>query len=299
MLIVLLSACSNTEEHSYDSAGEEIAISEETHTSRQSGMDTDHQVENTVEMEKNEENVVSEDNQESLENIEDRKIIYNAYLHLETEIFDKTVHFLETEAEKYDGYIVTSNYTNHREDTERFGRVTVRIPADNFHDFITLVENGDLNILEKSVSGEDVTEQYVDLTSRLKSKKIVEERLLSFLNEAEKTEDLLKISNDLAEVQEEIEQLTGKINYLENQSDYATIDIDLTERIVEMPSVHDESLSTWEKTKEQFTKSIQALLSIASGLFIFLIGNTPIIILILIIGLVIYFVSKNRLKRKE
>ncbi|WP_018932050.1 DUF4349 domain-containing protein [Gracilibacillus lacisalsi] len=298
VLIVFLSACSNdADDSSYESADSDIATSEE---SSQSGMSTnDSLAENKVEMEQAEEKPASEDNEESLENIEDRKIIHNAQLHLETETFDETIDFLETETANYDGYVVNSNYSNHGEEAERFGRMTVRIPDDHFQDFIAIVENGDLKILNKSVSGEDVTEQYVDLTSRLKSKKVVEERLLAFIEEAEKTEDLLKISDDLADVQEDIEQLTGKINYLENQSDYATIDIELTERRVDMPSVQDESLSTWEKTKDQFLKSIQAILSIASGLFVFLVGNAPIIILFLIIGFTVYFIIRNTTKSRD
>ncbi|MFD2658061.1 DUF4349 domain-containing protein [Gracilibacillus thailandensis] len=298
MLIVFLSACSNdADDSSYESADSDIATSEE---SSQSGMSTNNSpAENKVEMEQAEEKPASEDNEESLENIEDRKIIHNAQLHLETETFDETIDFLETETANYDGYVVNSNYSNHGEETERFGRMTVRIPDDHFQDFIAIVENGDLKILNKSVSGEDVTEQYVDLTSRLKSKKVVEERLLAFIEEAEKTEDLLKISDDLADVQEDMEQLTGKINYLENQSDYATIDIELTERRVDMPSVQDESLSTWEKTKDQFLKSIQVILSIASGLFVFLVGNAPIIILFLIIGFTFYFIIRHTTKSRD
>ncbi|WP_208586012.1 DUF4349 domain-containing protein [Gracilibacillus suaedae] len=298
VLIVFLSACSNdADDSSYESADSDIATSEE---SSQSGMSTnDSQLDNRVEMEQAEEEPASEANEDNLENVEGRKIIHNAQLHLETETFDETVNFLETETANYDGYVVNSNYSNHREEAERFGRMTIRIPAGQFQDFIAIVENGDLKILNKSVSGEDVTEQYVDLTSRLESKEVVEKRLLAFMEEAEKTEDLLKISNDLADVQEDIEQLTGKINYLENQSDYATIDIELTERRVDMPSVQDESLSTWEKTQDQFLKSIQAILSIASGLFVFLVGNAPIIILFLIIGLVVYFVIKNTIQKRE
>ncbi|WP_163582659.1 DUF4349 domain-containing protein [Gracilibacillus saliphilus] len=298
LMIVFLSACSNdAEDSSYESADSDIVTSEE---SSQSGMSTnDSPMENKVEMEQAEEKSASEDNEDSLENLEDRKIIHNAQLHLETETFDETIDFLETETANYDGYVVNSNYSNHGEEAERFGRMTVRIPDDHFQDFIAIVENGDLKILNKSVSGEDVTEQYVDLASRLKSKKVVEERLLAFMEEAEKTEDLLKISDDLADVQEDIEQLTGKINYLENQSDYATIDIELTERRVDMPSVQDESLSTWEKTKDQFLKSIKVILSIASGLFVFLVGNAPIIILFLIIGVTVYFIIRNTTKNRD
>ncbi len=127
--------------------------------------------------------------------------------------------------------------------------MTVRIPAKQFQSFLTILDEGNMKVQEKAVSGEDVTEQYVDLTARLEAKEVVEKRLLSFMEKAEKTEDLLKISADLAEVQEEIEQLTGKIKYLENQSDFATIDLFIKENNTSLPSVQNESASTWEKNE--------------------------------------------------
>lgn len=262
-----------------------------------SGEEADMATEESAEMEQADTTESSE--QKSLSTGEQRKIIYHANLYLESENFDETIDFLENETKKYQGYVVSSNYSNHEKNEQRFGSITIRVPSDNFYEFIALVEDGNLKVLDKSVSGEDVTEQFVDLSSRLKSKKVVEERLLSFMEEAEKTEDLLKISNDLADVQEEIEQLTGKINYLENQSDFATITMELVERRVDIPSVQDESLNTWEKTKDQFLTSIQTIFSIASGLFIFLIGNAPILILVTVVAVIIYIIFKRKLPRKE
>ncbi len=92
-------------------------------------------------------------------------------------------------------------------------------------------------MLQRNISGDDVTEEYVDLESRLKSKRVVEERLISFMNNAEKTEDLLKISEDLAEVQEEIETIEGRKKFLENQTSLSTIIITLYENKVTVPSL--------------------------------------------------------------
>ncbi|WP_058305820.1 DUF4349 domain-containing protein [Gracilibacillus massiliensis] len=297
-VILLLVACSS--EGGSDESSDKEAIMEDS--GGQPGLSTDQAKMNDMNMEEAEntaDKTAETENDQDIANVEDRKIIRNANFRLESESFDDMVTFLENQTESYQGYIVTSNYSNHEEQEQRFGSLTIRIPAKRFQDFIAMVEDGDMKVLDKSVSGEDVTEQFVDLSSRLKSKEVVEERLLSFMEEAEKTEDLLKISNDLAEIQEDIEQLTGKIKYLENQSDYATINMELVERKVDMPSVQDESSTTWEKTKEQFLKNIQTLLSIASGIFVFLVGNAPVLILILIIGIIIYLIFKRKLPKKD
>src|SRR5699024_7646021 len=127
---------------------------------------------------------------------------------------------------------VDSNINEDEDDGSKNGHITARIPQEDFKSFIKTGEEGSSKDLDSSTSGEDVTKVYVDLKSRLNSKEVVEDRLLTFMEEADKTEDLLKISNDLAEVQEEIEALKGQINYLDDKSDLATVSIYMQEENV-------------------------------------------------------------------
>ena len=145
------------------------------------------------------------------------------------------------------------------------------------------------------MTGQDVTEQYVDLESRVKSKRAVEERLLEFMSNAKKTEDLLKISSDLAKIQEEIELIVGKMNYLENQTSYSTIEIAMYENSVIVPVLDSKKLDTWEKTKKQLATSTNFLLAAGSGVIVFVIGNIPVIVLLLLVGTAIYVVLKRKL----
>lgn len=249
------------------------------------------------------ENVGSEEQAETQVNEElpegtdpNRKIIYNANLNVEVKNFQDSVSQIERDIIAKNGYIVSSDAYQVEDDLQE-GTITARIPQEQFESFLAIMEQGDMKVTQKSVSGEDVTEQYVDLESRLKSKKLVEERLLEFMEQAEKTEDLLNISNDLAKVQEEIEQITGKLNYLENKSDLATITIHINENRVDI--VKDEDLNTWEKTKEQLKKSINFLLSAGSGLIIFILGNTPVIAILVVIGIFGYRYWRKRMKQEK
>src|SRR5690625_5078504 len=151
--------------------------------------------------------------------------------------------------------------------------MTARIPEKHFQTFLNDTEEEAAEVLARNVSGQDVTEQYVDLESRLKSKRAVEERLLKFMTDAEKTEDLLKISKDLATVQEDVEVIVGKMNYLENQSAYSTIEISMHENRIVVPGLDNNDLDTWEKTKKQLATSLNFLLTAGSGLIVFFIGN--------------------------
>src|SRR5699024_11705843 len=107
--------------------------------------------------------------------------------------------------------------------------------------------------------------------------------------------DLLKISNDLAEVQEEIEALKGQINYLDDKSDLATVSIYMQEENVALSGTGEGKLNTWEKTKQQLMKSINFLISAFSGIFILIVGILPLLILLGIIVL-LYFLLLEELK---
>lgn len=290
---VMITACSNDSESSHssndsameessDGGAEKMAVQREESSSENE--DTGEESTSAQETE------VSET---------DRKIIYTAFLHIEVKDYQQAEKDIQTKTSEFDGYIVDSNMNVDSEGGTTNGEITVRIPQGKFRDFIRIVEDGSGKVVESSISGEDVTEEYVDLESRLKSKRVVEDRLLSFMEKAEKTEDLLAISNDLAKVQEEIEQITGRMKYLENKSDLATVTIYIQENNVKLAGINEDDLNTWEKTKQQFLKSINFLLSAISGIFVLLIGNLPVFIILAGIALLAFWFIRKRKKTNK
>lgn len=227
---------------------------------------------------------------------DERKVIHQAQLELKVKNLEKAQMKIENKVAEYGGYVVESNV--YREDEELVeGTITVRVPEAHFQDFLTDSEGEASEVVGRNVTGQDVTEQYVDLKARLKSKRAVEERLLAFMKDAEKTEDLLKISADLAVVQEEIEQLTGQIKYLENQTSYSTVTITLSQDRIVVPGIDNKELNTWERTKKQLATSANLLLKAGSGIIVFIIGNLPILIILGGAGAVVHWVIKRRGKR--
>lgn len=221
-----------------------------------------------------------------------RKIIYHANLNVEVKALDEVISDIQEKTEVLEGYVVESMVQGKNTEFDRTGHMTVRIPQDYLQEFIQFVETESSKVVESSITGQDVTEEYVDLQTRLDSKQKVEERLLSFMEEAEKTEDLLLISSDLARVQEEIEEIKGRIQYLENKINLATVSIFFQEKDVTLAG--NKNLNIWDKTKEQFVKSIQFLITAFSNLFIFIVGNIPVFIMLGIIGLIIYLVVRRK-----
>lgn len=224
-----------------------------------------------------------------------RMIIHNAIIRTQVKDLTKAQSNIEQKVKKYGGYIVESNvYQDNDQITS--GNMIVRIPEKHFETFLSDTEEVASKVLERNVTGQDVTEQYIDLNSRLTSKRAVEERLLEFMKGAEKTEDLLKISSDLASVQEEIEVIVGKMKYLENQSSFSTIELTMEENRIIVPEIDGKELNTWEKTKKQFISSTNGLLAAASAFIVFFIGNLPFLLIFGIIAYVVFWVIKRNRK---
>jgi len=225
-----------------------------------------------------------------------RMVIYNANIEIEVKDFDIAQEMITNLVNNYNGYLVDSSiYTDHQEQMN--GNIVARIPQEKFQQFLSEVESIGSKVRGKNVSGQDVTDQYVDLEARLKSKRAVEKRLLQFIEDAENTKDLLAISKDLAIIQEEIERLLGQIKYLENQSSLSTVTIQLYENKIIIPDIEKEDLNTFEKTKKQFMDSINFLLALISSLFVFVVGNSPVLVIILAFIITLFIVIKKRTKK--
>lgn len=260
-------------------------------------MSSEDRASDSAEFKSEEESVEAEVEQESatgdIEAPNTRMIIHQARISTNVKDLEKAQHNMEQKVKKYDGYVVESNVYLESDETSS-GKMVVRIPEKHFETFLSEAEAEASKVLEKNVTGQDVTEQYVDLSSRVKSKRAVEERLLAFMKDAQKTEDLLKISTDLAKIQEEIEVLVGKINYLENQTSFSTIELTMHEKRVIIPEIENKDLNTWEKTKKQFITSTNSLLSVGSGIIVFVIGNLPVLVLLGVIIVVVVWIIKRR-----
>ncbi|MEW5941006.1 MAG: DUF4349 domain-containing protein, partial [Chloroflexota bacterium] len=128
------------------------------------------------------------------------------------------------------GYIVSSQFwleeyygVNYKHAT-----ITIRVPSDQFETSMRRLRNLAIRVLKETASGQDVTDQYVDLQAQLANLEATRDRIKSFLDNATTVEEALKINEQLSEIEAQIEQVKGKINYLSNLSAYSTIAITVT-----------------------------------------------------------------------
>ncbi|MGG3571422.1 DUF4349 domain-containing protein [Bacillus gobiensis] len=227
----------------------------------------------------------------------EQMIIHEAQVEAEVKNYDEGVKWILERVSTVKGYVVNQS-TTQEEDDGKSGTLDIRIPESSFQSFLDQLKgSSELSVLNQSVTGQDVTEEYVDLESRLAAKEAVEKRLYQFMENAKGTEDLLTVSNDLEKVQEEIESMKGRMNYLKTRSDMSNISLSLKEDA--LPGVTTTKLNTWERTQQEFMSSVNGLLSFGSTLIVFLAGRSPIFLLIAAIAGAAYYLFKKRFRKES
>lgn len=167
----------------------------------------------------------SSSNAQASTNIE-RKIIRNAELDLELANTQEGFNKISTLANNYGGYVVTSESKQFDEAGIAI-TITIRIPASKFDQAVSEIRGFGSRVIREKTSGQDVTEEFMDLEAQLKTKKALEDQYLEIMKRAVKIEDVLQVQQHLSEVRGEIEQMEGRRRYLENQAAFSTIIISL------------------------------------------------------------------------
>jgi len=215
-----------------------------------------------------------------------QKLIYKGNLTIEAVDYDKAATALRNAIHQSNGYIL--QFKDGQYNGEKSSTYTIKVPAAGFMAFIDRLDGIEHKQFERQISGTDVTEEYVDLQSRLKAQQVVEERLLAFMDKATKADDLVKFSEQLATVQENIERIKGRIRYLDNNVSYSTIELRLYQ-----PDVKSETKTVQnglgDKMSTALNDSVDAMIAVLQGLLIFIAGALPILLLLLIIGIPIYW----------
>ena len=153
-------------------------------------------------------------------------IVYNGYLDLVVLDSSKAQEDVQRLTAEFGGYVVASESFRYQQGLLTIN-MTLRIPAENFHAVMSRLRELSLEVNRDSVSSENVTQEYVDLGSRLRALEAKAERLEALMEQAEDTEAVLAVYRELSATQQEIEQVKGRMQYLERSAAMATISVSL------------------------------------------------------------------------
>jgi hypothetical protein len=155
----------------------------------------------------------------------DRMVIKNAEVTLQVESVREAETAVRAKVQALGGYVVRAE--NSGSDEDLTARITFRVPVQRFDESLAGVQGLAKKVLSRTVSGDDVTEQFVDLQSRLRNLEATRDRLLTFLEKAATVEEALKVNESLSQVQGEVEQVRGRMEYLKQSAALSTVTVSL------------------------------------------------------------------------
>lgn len=231
----------------------------------------------------------------------DRIVIKNANLSIAVADPEMTMAEIVRMAEAMGGFVVGSElYKTTNAEGQEFprARITVRVPADQLNQALEQIKSGAGEVLSENISGEDVTQNYTDLKSRLRNLEQAEEQLRSIMEDATRTEDVLQVYNELTRVREQIEVIKGQIQYYEQAAALSAIAVD----IQALDALQPLSIAGWEPAGvardavQALINALKFLVNAAIWLGLFILPVLAILLLPILI--IVYFVRRARRRAK-
>ncbi|WP_018750793.1 DUF4349 domain-containing protein [Paenibacillus sanguinis] len=210
-----------------------------------------------------------------------KKLIYRASVVMEVADYAKTQTEIRNLIAVSGGYLVEWD-----EDQSRYelgGNFVLKVPADGFSTFLDRLEQLEPKSMQRNIQGQDVSEQYVDLESRLKVKEATEARYLKFMEAATQSKQLVEYVNELERIQTDIEQIKGKMRYIDSNVAYSTIEIRVFQPDAAKLAMMGEKPGLPERMKNALNGSIEMLSSLGQWLIVFLAGVLPLLVIASII----------------
>ncbi len=229
----------------------------------------------------------------------ERKIIKNATLRYETRIYDDFLTNLSACIRTHGGFIqsqenyggsLTSAYST------RSAYMTVRIPLDRYDLFMS--EAGNLGIVTyKSENSQDVTMNYVDTESRIKSLQAEYNALLAILEKSEKLEDVISLQSRISEVTYELETYQAQLRKYDDLIAYCTVNIDVSE--VERETLNVREMTFGEKITAGLDETFEDIRTDASDFAIWFVTSLPYFVIWCVFIIVFLLVLRVILRRRR
>lgn len=193
----------------------------------------------------------------------ERVVLRNAVLTLVVDDVDAKVAEITALAGEFGGWVVNAQVSRAPYGDEirvSSGTITIRVDANRLDQALALIKDGVHEVRSESVTGQDVTQDYVDLSSQVANLEAAEKQLQEIMSRAEKTEDVLNVYNQLVNVRGQIETMRGRLRYYDEAATYSSIQVTLSPT----PIIQPVEIAGW-RPLETARNAFQALLDLLRG----------------------------------
>lgn len=233
----------------------------------------------------------------------ERLVIRNANLTIVVRDPAESVDDIARMAEEMGGFVVSSNTFQRAYGDSTLSEplvathasITIRVPSDSLDEALEMIEEDAEEVRSRNVTGQDVTEEFTDLESRLRNLEAAEEQLREILENAVETEDVLRVFEELRRVREQIEVIRGRMQFLQESARMSAISVELIPDVAAQPL----QLGSWTPTGTA-KEALEAL--IRTLRFLVDMGIWAVICVLpigLLLGLPGYFVGRAVVRRRR
>lgn len=235
----------------------------------------------------------------------ERMVIRNAFMKVSVADPAQSMQAVTALAKQLGGYVVSSDVSNHSNyagSSYTTSQINIRVPSEKLDEAMAqiraLAADSKNGVINESISGKDVTAEYVDSESRLNNLKAAEKELQRLLSEAKDLEYTVEIFRELTNIRSQIEVLQGQMKYMKEASQLSSIEV----YFVAEASLQPIEIGGWKPegvAREALQALIDAAQNLASFLIWFAIAWLPFIIpLALIVYFLVKAIGKARGKRR-
>lgn len=168
----------------------------------------------------------------------ERMVLKNAQISIVVADVEGRMKNIQAMAQQMGGYVVSSNLQQVYASNNVYvpeSQVVIRVPAEKLDKALAEIKKDVVEVKNETSSGEDVTAQYVDLQSRLKNLEIAEAQMEEIMQNADKTEDVINVFNQLTAYREQIELVKGQMKYYEEAAALSSITVQIIAAEKEQP----------------------------------------------------------------
>lgn len=179
----------------------------------------------------------------------DKKIIKTAYISIEVLNYAASRKLIDSTLKEFSAYIVDENLQN--SESQISNSINIKVPSIHFDMFLARLSKIAKKVDYQNIETKDVTEEYIDVETRLSNSRKVEQTYLILLSRTTTIEEILKIEQKLGEIRTDIESTEGRLKYLNHQVSFSSINLNVYQTI-EFKYIADKFTSF----PQQFKKSL-------------------------------------------
>jgi hypothetical protein len=203
------------------------------------------------------------------------------------EVSEKIVDF----AKQNDGFMVNQNFSSPEE--APFATITVRIPSIKLQQVLNYYRGLTVKVSSENLLGTDVTDEYVDIEARLGTLNKTKAKFEEIMAKATEIQDILNVQRELISLQDQIDSLKGRQDYLEKTAKLAKITIYLSTDEFSLPYAPAETF----RPEVIFKKAVRALVLTLRGIAEKLIWIAVFSVIWVPALIIVYFINRWYQKR--